>query len=394
MRNLKNLLLILLVSSISGCATTQVAIKKNITFNKYKRIYLSNIKDDPRKVIPRVEQHLKKMGFDITMVDANEPPGGTQGSGFIVSEDGYLVTAAHVLNKKDKATVWVSGVRYEADLIYKEEEPEEKENGKDISGKNMKERMESALNSKDNQSIYEEINKKDLAILKIKTLDSNIKFTPLIFAKNPSYKMGEEIYIIGFPLSYILGDTPRLNKGLISSTVGPKDNPDYLQISAEVQPGNSGGPLLNAGGQVVGMVQMTLNPINILVNSGGSLPQNVNFAMKNNKIKDFIKNCKDKAKINLREDGSMDLDKAKDSIAQIRSGIIATDFKNQPKLACSVVYQSFWDMWYRFVYLDIIFYDLDTQEVVLKAGQYGDNPFSNIDSTLSEVFRDIEAKLK
>jgi hypothetical protein len=139
---------------------------------------------------------------------------------------------------------------------------------------------------------------------------------------------------------------------------------------------------------------MTLSPINILVNSGGSLPQNVNFAMKNNKIKDFIKNCKDKAKINLEEDGSMDFDKAKDSIAQIRSGIIPADFKDQPKLACSVVYQSFWDMWYRFAYLDIIFYDLDTQEVVLKAGQYGDNPFSSIDGTLSEAFHDIETKLK
>ena len=389
-----NIILLACLFLFSGCATTHVATKNNVTFKKYKRIYLASPKDDPRKVIPKVAEHLKKIGFDVITFEEDDPVGGTQGSGFVVSEDGYVITVAHVLNRKDKATLWINGTRYEADVIYKEEEKEEKKDDSDNSNKTLKEKMESELNSKKNKSIYDEIKEKDMALLKIKPPDPNTKFTPLVFARNPSYKMGEEVYTIGFPLSYILGDTPRLNKGLVSSAVGLKDNPDYLQISAEVQPGNSGGPLFNKDGQVVGLIQMTLNPISVLVDSGGSLPQNVNFAIKSKKIRDFLKNCSGKANVRLKEDGIMDFDRAKDSIAQVRSGIISADFKDQTKLVCSVSYKSFWDLWYRFIYLDIVFYDLDTQEVLLRAGQYGDNAFSSEDGTLAQAFKDIEAKLK
>jgi len=184
-----------------------------------------------------------------------------------------------------------------------------------------------------------------------------------------------------------------LRPSKISSGVGPKDNPRFLQISAEMQPGNSGGPLLNADGQVIGMIQMTLNPIGVLLNTGGSLPQNVNFAIKNYAIEDFLKNCPDRGKIQIKNFGTMEFDKVRESIAQVRSGIIPADFKDQPKLVCSVSYRSFWDMWYRFMILDIIFYDLDTQEVLLRAGQYGDNPFSTEGGTLKKAFQEIKTKM-
>lgn len=378
---------------LSGCATTQVAVKNNAKFMKYKKIYLAKAKEDPRKVIPKVERLLKRMGFEVIMYERDKPIGGVQGSGFLISDDGYLVTAAHVLNKEDKATVWISGIRHEADLIYKEESKKDTKDDSNRRKKSLKENMESSLNSENNKSIYESLNEKDLALLKIRPTDSDLKFSPLIIAAEPSYKMGNEIYTLGFPLSNLLGDTPRLNKGLIASSVGPKDNPNYLQISAEIQPGNSGGPLLNADGQVIGIIQMTLDPLGVMASTGGSLPQNVNFAFKDNVIIDFLKNCPDWGQIKTKRYGSMDFDKVKDSVAQVRSGIIPEDFKAQPKLICSVAYLSFWDMWYRFQYLDVIFYDWDTQEVLLKAGQYGDNPFTSEDGTLQKTFRDIEANM-
>lgn len=392
----KYVLLLWMLMFICGCATTHVAIKNDAVFAKYKKIYFIKMDEDQRKIQPKVITLLEGMGFEVIVTDKNEPVGGVQGSGFVISEDGYFLTAAHVLNKKEDATIWINGKRYEAKLVYKEGSEESQNEDSENSKKNIEERMESLLNSKDNKSIYEYLNRKDLALLKINLPESNFRFDPLIFSEDPSYKMGDEIYTIGFPLSDILGDSPRLNKGLISSTVGPKDNYNYLQISAEIQPGNSGGPLLNAKGQVIGMIGMTLNPMNVWIESGGnSLPQNVNFAFKNSVINDFLRECPDKDKIKMKGYGSaiMDFDKAREAIGQVRAGIIPADFKEQKKLVCSVAYCSFWDMWYRFSWLDIIFYDLDTEEILLRAGQYGDSPFSSEDGTLKKTFHDIEEKI-
>ncbi|MDY7037952.1 MAG: serine protease [Thermodesulfobacteriota bacterium] len=122
---------------------------------------------------------------------------------------------------------------------------------------------------------------KDLALLKIKACQKLV-LQPLPISKDTVYKMGQDVYTIGFPLSDILGNSPRLNKGLVSSAVGLKDNPDHLQISVETQSGNIGSPLLNENGSVVGIIQGTLNPMNVLARTGGNLPQNVNFAAKTN----------------------------------------------------------------------------------------------------------------
>jgi S1-C subfamily serine protease len=63
----------------------------------------------------------------------------------------------------------------------------------------------------------------------------------------------------------------------------------YLQISAAVQPGNSGGPLLDTSGLIVGMVAMKLDALKI-VRATGNLPENINFAIKTGMIRDFLDN--------------------------------------------------------------------------------------------------------
>ena len=390
---MKKILLAIVLLFFAGCASTQSAIKNNASFAKYKKIYLLSFEEDPRHVLPKVKEQLTKLGFEVVVTENDEPLGGNQGTGFIISPDGYILTSAHILGKKKEATVWMEGKRYEAEVVYIEKDPAlDEDTGKDKQkNKTIKEAMDASLNSKDNRSIEEQLKEKDMALLKIKSPDQT--FPAASFAIDPQYQMGQDVYTIGFPLSNILGDKPRLNKGLISSTVGIKDNPNFVQMSVEIQPGNSGGPLLNEKGQVVGMVQMTLNPMSVLSQTGEALPQNVNFAVKGNSIAEFLKNAKEKAQLSLREGQSAPFEEVQKSIVQIRSGIIPEGYKEESKLACSVSYQYIWDMWYRFQVLDVVFYDVDTQEVLLRAGQYGDNPFSSEGKTLNQVFKEIRTKM-
>jgi len=77
--------------------------------------------------------------------------------------------------------------------------------------------------------------------------------------------------------------------GIVSSLSGLWNDTRHLQISAAVQPGNSGGPLLDTSGEIVGMVVGKLNVLGI-ARQTGSIPENINFAIKTGAIRDFLDN--------------------------------------------------------------------------------------------------------
>lgn len=83
------------------------------------------------------------------------------------------------------------------------------------------------------------------------------------------------------------GFNPKLAKGEIASLSGIQDDPRYFQISAPVQPGNSGGALVDEHGNVVGIVSAKLNEATALVASG-ALPENVNYAVKSSLLLKFL----------------------------------------------------------------------------------------------------------
>lgn len=93
-------------------------------------------------------------------------------------------------------------------------------------------------------------------------------------------RLGEQVAAFGFPLSSILASTGNFTLGNVTATSGLKDDSRYLQISAPVQPGNSGGPLLDDKANVVGVVSAKLNALRIMLATDGDIPQNVNFALK------------------------------------------------------------------------------------------------------------------
>jgi len=101
---------------------------------------------------------------------------------------------------------------------------------------------------------------------------------PLRFRSADQLKPGEEIIVIGFPLKGLLSSAPTVTTGIVSSLAGLRDDRTRFQISAPVQPGNSGGPVLDRAGNVVGMVVSKLNVLRV-ARMTGDIPQNVNFAI-------------------------------------------------------------------------------------------------------------------
>jgi serine protease Do len=105
---------------------------------------------------------------------------------------------------------------------------------------------------------------------------------------NPRVRIGDSIYIYGFPLSGILASTGNFTIGNVTATAGLEDDTRMMQISAPVQPGNSGGSLVDQYGNTVGVIVSKLNVLNIAKLTGGDLPQNVNFAIKASVALNFL----------------------------------------------------------------------------------------------------------
>ena len=111
---------------------------------------------------------------------------------------------------------------------------------------------------------------------------------PLTFRTAPEVRRGETVVTYGFPLFGLLSSGPTLTTGDISALSGLRDNQTNYQISAPVQPGNSGGPLLDGQGNVIGVVVAKLNAARIAEMTDGDIPQNVNFAVKGGPALDFL----------------------------------------------------------------------------------------------------------
>lgn len=126
--------------------------------------------------------------------------------------------------------------------------------------------------------------RRDLALLSVPA-----DFGPvLVFRDSPAVQRGETVVTYGFPLSGVLSSGPSLTTGDVSALAGLRDNPLHFTITAPVQPGNSGGPLLDAQGHVIGVVVAKLNAARIAQMTNGDIPQNVNFAIKGPDAASFL----------------------------------------------------------------------------------------------------------
>jgi len=100
-------------------------------------------------------------------------------------------------------------------------------------------------------------------------------------------RLGEPVAIIGYPLVQVLSTQPNVSFGHVNSTVGLKGNPAQMQIDVPIQRGNSGGPVLDEAGNVIGIVVSKLDALK-LAKSTGDLPQNINFAIRGDVVRSFL----------------------------------------------------------------------------------------------------------
>jgi Trypsin-like serine proteases, typically periplasmic, contain C-terminal PDZ domain len=93
-----------------------------------------------------------------------------------------------------------------------------------------------------------------------------------------------------FPLAQNLSSSVNFTRGIVSSLSGPQNNVSLIQIDAAIQPGNSGGPVLNYNGQVIGVASSGLNKVAMMQDEESPyIPENVNFAIASPILTSFLK---------------------------------------------------------------------------------------------------------
>jgi S1-C subfamily serine protease len=167
------------------------------------------------------------------------------GTGFFITDDGYLISNYHVVKGAAKVRLLTGAGLIDAMVV----------------------KVDAA---------------NDLALLKAVG-----RFAPLPIAASRTVKMGSTVATVGFPDIGLQGFAPKLAKGEIASLTGAKDDPRYFQISLPVQPGNSGGALVEAHGNGVGIVAAKLSA-QAALDATGSLPENVNYAVKSSLLLSFL----------------------------------------------------------------------------------------------------------
>ena len=163
-------------------------------------------------------------------------------TGFLITPDGYVLTACHAVVKAARVEVFCQGRSYVAKVVSKDEST-------------------------------------DAAVLRIE----GTEFTFLPFVSSATVKTGDAVFTLGFPQVDIQGVEAKFTEGSISALSGLGDSPRFFQISVPVQPGNSGGPLVNEKGEVVGLIVSRLDDVAALM-ATGAVPQTVNYALKSSFI--------------------------------------------------------------------------------------------------------------
>ena len=124
----------------------------------------------------------------------------------------------------------------------------------------------------------------DLALLQTSAKESH---SVAKFRQGRGIRPGASIIVVGYPLRGLLTSGASVSTGAVSALAGPGDDRRLIQISAPIQPGNSGGPVLDTAGNVVGVVVAKLDALEV-ARSIGDIPQNVNFAISAGSARAFL----------------------------------------------------------------------------------------------------------
>jgi S1-C subfamily serine protease len=172
--------------------------------------------------------------------------GGGSGTGFLLSDKGYIVTNFHVIDGAE--TITVRGINGEYGSSF-----------------------EASVISSDHAN--------DLAILKVNSTLINFPSPPYSIQNSKAVKKGEKVFALGYPRKDLMGNELKVTNGIINAESGYKGSISQFQFSAAVQFGNSGGPLINSEGNIIGVVNSKLNP---------QLAEAAGYAIKSDYLSFFI----------------------------------------------------------------------------------------------------------
>ena len=168
------------------------------------------------------------------------------GTGFLFSDKDYVITNWHIVRGANNIKVkFINGEKIKAEVAVK-----------DIQN--------------------------DIAFLKLER-QPQLPPSDLKIGDSSKMNISDEVFTIGYPAHWLLGENPKYARGEVNALSGMKDDPRVFQISVQIQPGNSGGPLFNSSGEVIGITCASLDP-KVTIGIFDALPQNVNYAIKSSYI--------------------------------------------------------------------------------------------------------------
>lgn len=170
--------------------------------------------------------------FCVASAAASDTP-KSSGTGFPINSEGWILTNAHVVEKCDRIEVKGFGIASDP-------------------------RIDST---------------NDLALVKV----DNTTLKPIPFRKSP-VRLGEDIVAIGYPLAGLLSDSVKVTTGNVNALAGMRNDTRYIQISTPIQPGNSGGPVTDKAGKLLGITTASLSKQ--FADEIGITAQNLNFAIR------------------------------------------------------------------------------------------------------------------
>ena len=178
---------------------------------------------------------------------AKSPGSESHGTCFIVAPDGVAVTSHHVVAGAESISVILPDERKVPAVV----------------------ESTSAAN--------------DIAVLRLAAKTPEY----LGFASTRTVQLGEQVFTIGFPSKTILGADAKFTEGSVSALSGVQGEAAYMQVSIPIQPGNSGGPVVDHNGNVLGVIAATA-AVEHFYRATGTLPQNVNWAVKSDYVQPML----------------------------------------------------------------------------------------------------------
>lgn len=247
---------IVVTANYGGLLTKQVElnIESNqeyyLLFDKGK--FSEQSKEEIQKYADKVVNKLnykENIDFPINKESISQnKKGPSQGSGFLLNNQGYIITNFHVI--EDAKTIKVEGIKGDFTVPF---------TARVIAVDRLT----------------------DLALLKIDSKLVTFETPPYEFIHTKNTSKAERVFALGYPLQNTMGGEVKVTDGIINSLTGFKQSISEFQISAPVQPGNSGGPLFNSQGQLIGIISAKIK---------SEYAEQVGYAIKSDYILFFLEN--------------------------------------------------------------------------------------------------------